>query len=185
MWGLGLWLQTREAGGGSSNCLFGDLKEKETYNLLLSFRKRKVFGIWGTGSKVSCLISPTYPPESWRRSKKMFEATHLSTSRSPHRQFWCETTKMIMSRLLTTHPGEERLRKIKVKKKPKIWEKKGEKEPNQQKPQNNRVEKLPPPTDWRLPNNSTFFQNTFSTEDSQRIPSFQPFRSKVFVWWSI
>jgi len=27
VWGLGLWLQTRRA-GGSSNCLFGDLKEK-------------------------------------------------------------------------------------------------------------------------------------------------------------
>lgn len=164
--------------------MFGDLKEKETYNLLLSFRKRKVFRIWGTGSKVSCLISTTYPPES-RRSKKMFEATHLWTSRSPHRQFWCETTKMIMSRLLTTHPGGGETQKKKVRKKPKKYDKKGEKEPKQQKPQNNRVEKRPPPTDWGLPNNSSFFQGAFSTEDSQRIPSFQPFRSKVFLWWSI
>ena len=146
--------------------------------MLLSFRKRKVFRIWGTGSKVSCLISPTYPPESWRRSKKMFEATHLSTSRSPHRQFWCETTKMIMSRLLTTHPGEERdSGKEKVRKKTqKIKEKKGKKK----KGQNNRVEKRPPPTDWRLPTTLLSSRKLLVQRIPKGFPLFNLSESKSF-----
>lgn len=160
--------------------MFGDLKEKETYNLLLSFRKRKVFRIWGTGSKVSCLISTTYPPES-RRSKKMFEATHLSTSRSPHRQFWCETTKMIMSRLLTTHPGGGETQKRKVRKKPKNMRKKGKKSLNNKNLKITELKNAPHPLTDVCPTTLLSFRELLVQRIRKGFPLFNLSEAKSFL----
>lgn len=160
--------------------MFGDLKEKETYNLLLSFRKRKVFRIWGTGSKVSCLISTTYPPES-RRSKKMFEATHLSTSRSPHRQFWCETTKMIMSRLLTTHPGGGETQKRKVREKPKNMRKKGKKSLNNKNLKITELKNAPHPLTDVCPTTLLSFRELLVQRIRKGFPLFNLSEAKSFL----
>lgn len=134
-------------------CLVIQKKKRPTI-CFLSFRKRKVFRIWGTGSKVRSLISPTYSPESWRRSEKVFEATRLNQLQGSHTH-WAILVRDDKNDLLT--------RETQKKKREEEPKKKGRnKNPKKQKPQKENRLKTPP---THCPATHSFFQELFSTED--------------------